>query len=345
MIQSFWERIKTEKHPVVIYGTGNGADRLIDRLCAESVEISGVFASDGFVRDRLFRGFKVMSMREAAECFGEDMLILMGFGSDRSEVVCSVKRLCSSTRVACPRIPLYDDVFMDGSFIPLMRERFDRLAPYLADETSVRTLYAVMNYRITADLRYLFGCEENEDDTFREILGLSIDEDYVDIGAYRGDSIDRFLSFAGKYSSITALEPDGKNHGKLSEHVRGMENVRALRLFASDSSGTVSFASGTGRGSSEGRGEDCESASVDELCSGKRVSFIKIDAEGSEEKIIMGCRRSIEKWRPKIKTAVYHRADDIWRIPDAVRAIRDDYSIYLRHYPAFPDWSTEMIFV
>ena len=345
MIQFFWESVKNEQQPVVIYGTGNGADRLMDRLSAEGVKISGVFASDGFVRDRLFRGFRVMSLKEAEERFGKDMLILMGFGSDRPEVVSFVKDLCSSMRVACPRIPLYDDVFMDGSFTALMRERFDRLAPYLADDTSVKTLYSIMNYRITADLRYLFCCEENEDDTFGELLMLSPDEDYVDIGAYRGDSVDRFLSFAGKYSSITALEPDGKNYEKLAEHVRGLENVRALRLFASDSSGTVSFASGTGRGSSAGKGEDCKSASLDELCGGERVSFIKIDAEGSEERIIAGCRRSIERWRPKIKTAVYHRADDIWRIPDAVRAIRDDYSMYLRHYPAFPDWGTEMIFV
>ena len=30
---------------------------------------------------------------------------------------------------------------------------------------------------------------------------------------------------------------------------------------------------------------------------------------------------------------------------EVINGIRDDYRIYLRHYPAFPDWNTEMIFV
>lgn len=38
MAVSFWDRIKEEKKPVVIYGTGNGADRLIDRLPSLTVK-------------------------------------------------------------------------------------------------------------------------------------------------------------------------------------------------------------------------------------------------------------------------------------------------------------------
>jgi hypothetical protein len=29
---------------------------------------------------------------------------------------------------------------------------------------------------------------------------------------------------------------------------------------------------------------------------------------------------------------VYHQASDLWRIPQEIFSIRDDYTIYLRHY-------------
>ena len=46
------EKLKKLRTPVVLYGTGDGADRLIDDLNKLGVAVSGVFASDGFVRER-----------------------------------------------------------------------------------------------------------------------------------------------------------------------------------------------------------------------------------------------------------------------------------------------------
>ena len=48
-------RLKTADKPIVLYGMGNGADKIIDMLCQEDIKVSGVFASDGFVRQKLFR--------------------------------------------------------------------------------------------------------------------------------------------------------------------------------------------------------------------------------------------------------------------------------------------------
>lgn len=35
---------------------------------------------------------------------------------------------------------------------------------------------------------------------------------------------------------------------------------------------------------------------------------------------------------PKLAICCYHKFDDLWKIPEQVLAMRDDYSIYLRHY-------------
>ena len=51
---------------------------------------------------------------------------------------------------------------------------------------------------------------------FNEYLKLTENESFLDIGAYRGDTVEQFLSFTnGKYSNILAVEPDEKSFKKL----------------------------------------------------------------------------------------------------------------------------------
>ena len=49
-----WTKLKTEKKPILLYGTGNGADKILDECEKTGIKISGVFASSGFVRERYF---------------------------------------------------------------------------------------------------------------------------------------------------------------------------------------------------------------------------------------------------------------------------------------------------
>ena len=63
---------------LVVYGMGNGADKIIDELTARDISVSDFFASDGFVRDRTFRGYKVESYNNVCERF-DDFIILLSF--------------------------------------------------------------------------------------------------------------------------------------------------------------------------------------------------------------------------------------------------------------------------
>ncbi len=62
------------------------------------------------------------------------------------------------------------------------------------------------------------------------------------------------------------------------------------------------------------------------------VSFIKMDIEGAEGDAIEGAQETIRKYHPKLALSVYHKADDLWKIPEQIFSIRKDYKIYLRHY-------------
>ena len=57
--KTVWENLKAVDKPIVLYGMGNGADRILDRCIAEDIAVSGVFASDAFVRGQTFRSYQV----------------------------------------------------------------------------------------------------------------------------------------------------------------------------------------------------------------------------------------------------------------------------------------------
>ena len=48
MEKELWSYLKTAQKPIVLYGMGNGADKIINTLNYFGIEFQGVFASDGF---------------------------------------------------------------------------------------------------------------------------------------------------------------------------------------------------------------------------------------------------------------------------------------------------------
>ena len=75
-MKDLWQHLRETKKRILLYGTGNGADKILDQLISRGITVSGVFASDGFVRNRTFRGFKVISFSDAVDKFGDFILSL-----------------------------------------------------------------------------------------------------------------------------------------------------------------------------------------------------------------------------------------------------------------------------
>lgn len=65
--QSCWDRLKAEKRPIFIYGMGDGALKIMSVFKQRNITVSGIFASDDFVRGHSFEGFKVHKLSEIEE--------------------------------------------------------------------------------------------------------------------------------------------------------------------------------------------------------------------------------------------------------------------------------------
>ena len=77
-----WELLKKQEK-LLLYGMGNGADKLLDIFSREGIKCDGVFASDEFVRGQSFRGYKVMTHGEAKEKFARSPLCWLSLRSFR----------------------------------------------------------------------------------------------------------------------------------------------------------------------------------------------------------------------------------------------------------------------
>ena len=185
-----WSYLKNCEKPIVLYGTGNGADKVIDRLNADGTKISGIFASDGFKKGKIFRGFTVSSYSELAERYPE-MVVVMCFGSSRSEVIDNVKRLMQKHTVFVADVPVYGNTVFDLAFARQNAKKIRATYSLLSDEPSKKVFENTVLFKITGNPNYLFEIESPRSEVF-SLLNLKNNESFLDLGAYNGDTVIEF---------------------------------------------------------------------------------------------------------------------------------------------------------
>ena len=339
-----WTYLKTCNKNIVLYGTGNGADKILDELERNNIAVSGVFASDGFVRERFFRGMRVISFSEAKEKF-PDMTVLMCFGSSREEVLDNIRKISSECELLAPDVPVYGDNIFNASFYEKHIDELNAVREILADELSVKTFDNHIKYKLTGKIEFLYTCETSKAEE-SSIISLPENAVFVDLGAYNGDTVKEFIEKCPSYSQIFAVEPDRRSFRKLNENTVGLENISCIRAVIGDRNEDVFFDSKKGRGSHESAvGELIPCVTVDALLDGKRVDYIKMDVEGNELKAISGAERTIKAYKPKMLVSCYHRSEDLFTLPLKILEINPDYKVYMRHLPYIPAWDTAFYFV
>lgn len=340
-----WEKLKTSKKPILLYGMGDGAEKILEELRRRDIAVAGVFASEGFTRGQEFAGFSVTDYRTAKERYGQ-MVVLLCFGTHRPEVMAQIERLAAEQELYAPDVPVAGKTLFTREYAAAHRAELEQVYRRLADEQSRKVLENVTAYKLSGRTELLRACETDPSEAWENILRPGREEHYMDIGAYTGDTIVEFIRYAGAWRRITALEPDPVTFARLEKNTAGLHDCILYRLGAYSRYARLPFAGGTGRGSHlAGEGAMTELDSVDNILCGQAVSLINMDTEGMESEAIAGMAKTLRRHRPKLLAAAYHRSDDLWRLPLEVLAIQPAYRVYLRHYPCLPAWDVNYYFV
>ena len=204
----------------------------------------------------------------------------------------------------------------------------------LGDETSKDIFEKLVNFRFSGDLLYLQEFElAPERQYFEDFFDLNFGEVFVDAGGFDGQTVVEFIKRCPDYKSIHIFEPDPLNITLARSNLSKFHNITFHQMGLSDRKNTLKFNSGDGSASKVSETGDIEIKmdSIDNLIE-EPVTLIKMDIEGAEEIALQGAKRHIITDYPKLAICCYHKYDDLWKIPEQIKSMRNDYSIYLRHY-------------
>lgn len=173
-----------------------------------------------------------------------------------------------------------------------------------------------------------------------DVFSAEEGECFVDCGGYDGNTALQFVKWCGEkqYSKIWCLEPDHITMNKLKDTLSGLHDCFILPYGASDEAKEVSFITTGGERSKIGGASNVpgvntiKTIALDELLQGERVTFIKMDIEGEEYNALMGAKEIIATQKPRLAISVYHKEDDIIKIPALLLELVPEYKFYIRHY-------------
>ncbi len=339
---SSWEFLKSTPLPIAVYGTGNGADRVFEEFEKLGIKVSAVCASDGFVRKRTFRGFEVKSVSQLEAKF-DDFVVALAFASPLTQVIENIKNLSMRHKVIMPSVPVCESKIFNKEFLKAHLDEIEKAYSLLADEQSKKAFENIIRFQITGNLNYCFDCETEKQEAF-EILNLNNNESFLDLGAYRGDTVDEFLYYVSGYEKIVAVEPDLRTYKKLEAHCEALQNCVTLNNAIWSENCTLHFDGNKGRGgSAKADGTENSAVCVDYLTEhyGK-FTYMNIDVEGAEKVMLKGAEHTLKSNSPKICMAVYHKSEDVFALVNQINSINPDYKIYLRHHPHISFWDTNI---
>ena len=347
-----WHYLASSERPIVMYGMGNGADKIIAVCEKYGIEISDFFASDGFVRGHSFHEKTVISYSAMKEKYaGQNPIVLPSFASSLPDVMALFKKVGEECELYAPDVPVFGETLFTIEFFEENRARFEAVYELLADEESKRIYENVIFYKLTGDIKYLWESESDKQAVYEEILDCKSISSFVDLGAYNGDTIREMLHFNPNLRSAIALEPDARNFRKLNEYVQTLKNIdiKCINSGAWCESTTLLFdASGNrnagivSKGNIVSKIKEVSVVSVDEVLVGASVDYIKYDVEGSEKEALLGSKNTIQKHSPKLLVSLYHRSEDLFALPELVKELNPNYSLYLRRFPYIPAWDLNL---
>jgi FkbM family methyltransferase len=224
---------------------------------------------------------------------------------------------------------LLDDLWTHRADVQALHER-------LADDRSREVLAAVIGFRRTLDPAVLQPVLTEHDLYAPEgLFEFGSDEVYVDAGSYDGDTIRSFIGrVQGRFDDIYAFEPDPVTFEKLKANFRDEPRVHPFHAGLHSHGGSLRFRDDASRGAIFAADGEIEMpvTTIDDVLGDRRLTYIKMNIEGAEIDALKGGRNAIAKWRPRLAISVYHRASDLWRIPQLALELNPDYRLYLRQH-------------
>lgn len=219
-------------------------------------------------------------------------------------------------------------------------EKLYVLKKLLKDQKSKNLLEKIIMLRKTLDTKYYIDSYDKEyfpSDV--PILQNLSKINFIDCGAYTGDSVRDMILQNKDVKLCVSFEPDIKNLEKLNAECKQLKTLYPQTDFLVYPAGVYSLNttlkfSNNGVDSSASLSESSDTlisvVSLDSVVLNANPNYIKMDIEGAEKEAIIGATQTIQKYKPNLAICLYHKPEDLWEIPLLIHEIEPAYDMYLR---------------
>ena len=215
---------------------------------------------------------------------------------------------------------------------------FEELYINLEDYRSKKLLYAILNNWVHYDFNTLSEViEKCYDDYFDlDLIPTCNEEVFVDLGAYTGDSTISFLrNYGDSYKKIYAYEITPETYQILVSNLKDYPNVVCYLKGVGDTRSSLSVVNSSADASANtvfvSDNGTIPMVTLDEDI-GEKLTMIKADIEGFEQEALLGAINHIKNDHPRLLISVYHKNEDLWKIPKMIKEIDPTYKFYLRYH-------------
>lgn len=172
---------------------------------------------------------------------------------------------------------------------------------------------------------------------------ISIDySNFINCGAFNGDTIENIFEMKGKFQTIIAIEPDLKNFQELNRYLEKnganiAHNIYSLPLALGKETSNSKFSSSGSNSHLSNNGENsllC--VSLDDIALKSNVSFINMDIEGAELYALQGSKNLLQRNRPCLAISIYHMPNHLWDIILFLESLNIGYRFSIKNYTGFP---------
>lgn len=334
-----------DKKPLIIWGRGGNAIKLFLQLNLEQVNVLGF--TDSFVKEsgESFCGVKVYTFEELQEIGEINIYISTQNYVWRQEILEKLEGLSNATVFMNGTVwgcGTYDEELLK-EMVSRDKEEIEFVRKNLEDDKSIKTFDNLVDYRVSGQTSLIKEMWERMHAQYfpgPEILTLRPGEIFIDAGAYSGETSEAFSKWCSDYSKIYLMEPDALMFQVASEYIKlkNIKNVICVNKGAYSHAAEIGFVNNAAMGSSNinesGTGK-IQTISIDDMLNGEEATYIKMDIEGAEMEALHGAEKTIQKYMPKLAISIYHKDEDLWKIPYYIKKKYPQYKLFMRHYTPF----------
>lgn len=325
-----------KKKEIYLFGLGKTGKIILEELLNKKIKIKYII--DNFTKIKRYKNIQIIKEKDLlfekkAVCLIalynhyinlNDTQLRLNNYFDKTYNIFQFKNL-----IDCKKLGYF---IRQNNILYKNRNKLNYLAKKLKDKKSLDTLYKINKFRESGKLTYYPIAEKNIY-FLNKKFSLKKKINIADIGAYDGSFSKKiFNKYKSIINNIVLFEPDNMNYKKLKKtSFFKRKKFEISNTIISNKIKKISF-SHFGSNSSGinliDKKKNAKAIALDNYK--KNFNIIKMDIEGEELNALKGMKKNIVSNLPFILISIYHKWDDIFKIPQYLDKMKINYKYYLR---------------